>query len=227
MRQRSWEVLDAARSAGVTYIDAARSYGRAEEFVGGWLEDRAVSPGEITVGSKWGYVYTADWRVHADEHEVKIHTRENLDRQIDETRSFLGAHLRLYQIHSATFDSGVFDRSDVLERLAELKDDGLVIGASTSGPRQAETIDRLLDLAVDGEPLFGAVQSTWNLLEPSAGASLARAHDAGFGVIVKEAVPCVDSIPFERSHWPAWLSGGAHGPLRTGRRSSTALFVSS
>jgi aryl-alcohol dehydrogenase-like predicted oxidoreductase len=188
MRRRSWEVLDAARAAGVTYIDAARSYGRAEEFVGGWLEARGLPPGEITVGSKWGYVYTAGWRVDADEHEVKIHTPENLDRQVGETRSWLGPHLRLYQIHSATRESGVLDRRDVLGRLADLKRAGLAIGASTSGPDQASTIDRVLEIEVDGEPLFDAVQSTWNLLEPSAGPALARANEAGLGVIVKEAV---------------------------------------
>jgi aryl-alcohol dehydrogenase-like predicted oxidoreductase len=36
--------------------------------------------------------------------------------------------------------------------------------------------------------LFRTVQSTWNVLEPSAGAALMRAHRAGMGVIVKEAV---------------------------------------
>ncbi len=35
---------------------------------------------------------------------------------------------------------------------------------------------------------FDAVQATWNLLEPSAGFALARAHDAGLGVMVKEAL---------------------------------------
>jgi aryl-alcohol dehydrogenase-like predicted oxidoreductase len=40
----------------------------------------------------------------------------------------------------------------------------------------------------DGSPLFGAVQATWNLLEPSAGPALAEASAAGLGVIVKEAV---------------------------------------
>ena len=33
-----------------------------------------------------------------------------------------------------------------------------------------------------------AVQATWNLLEPSAGPALGEAHEAGMGVIVKEAL---------------------------------------
>src|SRR6201987_1445606 len=40
LRKRSFAVLDAAYAAGVRYFDAARSYGRAEEFLGGWLAAR-------------------------------------------------------------------------------------------------------------------------------------------------------------------------------------------
>ncbi len=41
---------------------------------------------------------------------------------------------------------------------------------------------------MDGISPFGAVQATWNFLEPSAGAALADTHRAGWGVIVKEAL---------------------------------------
>jgi aryl-alcohol dehydrogenase-like predicted oxidoreductase len=44
------------------YFDAARSYGRAEEFLGGWLAARGIGPDEVAVGSKWGYTYTANWQ---------------------------------------------------------------------------------------------------------------------------------------------------------------------
>lgn len=188
LERHAGTVLDAARAAGITYFDAARSYGRAEVFLARWLHTRHVRPSEAVVGSKWGYVYTADWTVDAEVHEVKVHTRENLDRQYAESMSLLGTHLCLYQIHSATLESGVLDSPAVLSRLAGLRDGGLVIGFSTSGPRQAETIRRALEIEVDGGYLFGAVQATWNLLEPSAGSALAEAADAGLGVIVKEAV---------------------------------------
>ncbi len=181
-------VMDAALAAGITYFDAARSYGRAEEFVSRWLDSRGVQPSDVVVGSKWGYVYTADWQVDADVHEVKIHTRENLERQHIESMALLGGYLRLYQIHSATLDSGVLDDPEVVERLAELRDGGLIVGLSTSGPAQSDTIRRALEVTSGGRPVFGAVQSTWNLLEPSAGPALAEVADAGLGVIVKEAV---------------------------------------
>src|SRR5580658_7367778 len=41
MRARTRAMLDAAYDAGIRYADAARSYGLAEEFLGGWLEDRS------------------------------------------------------------------------------------------------------------------------------------------------------------------------------------------
>jgi aryl-alcohol dehydrogenase-like predicted oxidoreductase len=50
-----------------------------------------------------------------------------------------------------------------------------------TGPRQAETIDRALQ--VGG---FDTVQATWNLLEQGAGPALRAAHAAGLGVIIKE-----------------------------------------
>ncbi len=182
------DMLDSAYAGGITYIDAARSYGRAEEFVASWLDSRRPPPQELIVGSKWGYVYKAGWKVDAEVHELKIHTRENLDRQHAMSAGLVGKYLRLYQIHSATLDSGVLENADVLHRLAELKAGGLVIGVSTSGPNQADTIRRAVEIETDGRRLFDTVQATWNLLETSAGDALADASDAGLGVIVKEAV---------------------------------------
>ncbi|HEX2102933.1 MAG TPA: aldo/keto reductase, partial [Solirubrobacteraceae bacterium] len=181
LRARSFEVLDAAYARGVRYLDAARSYGRAEEFLGAWLRDR--DPPDVVVGSKWGYVYTAGWEVDADPPEVKHHDVETLRRQLAETREHLGERLALYQIHSATPDSGVLEDDDVLAELAALRRSGVAIGLTTSGTSQAQTLERALEL-----DLFDTAQVTWNLHELAAGAALERAHAAGLGVIVKEAL---------------------------------------
>ena len=186
MEARCREVLDAAYAAGIRYLDVARSYGDAEAFLGAWLEVR--DPPDVLVGSKWGYTYVGGWRVDADVQEVKDLSVDALRRQIAESRRLLGDRLSLYQIHSATIESGVFDDHEVLEELRSLRESGLLLGFSTSGPKQAEAIARGIQERVDGEPLFSTVQSTWNVLEPSAGPALAEAHAEGRGVLIKEAM---------------------------------------
>jgi aryl-alcohol dehydrogenase-like predicted oxidoreductase len=184
---RAHQVLDAAYAGGVRYLDAARSYGRSEEFLASWLAARP-DVADVTVGSKWGYTYTANWRLDAEVHEVKDHSVATFDRQLAETRALLGGRLDLYQIHSVTPDSPALTDGALHRHLAELAAEGVRIGLSTSGPRQADAIGAALAVRVAGRPLFRAVQATWNPLEPSAGDALAAAHEAGWLVIVKEAL---------------------------------------
>ena len=149
MEQRCHAMLDAAWAAGIRYVDAARSYGRAEEFLGHWLDARGLTANDLTVGSKWGYTYTAEWKPDAKVHEVKDLSVETLDRQIGESRACLGDRLALYQIHSATLESGVLRDRDVLARLAGLTEEGLTVGLTVSGPRQADTIRAAFDAVVE------------------------------------------------------------------------------
>jgi aryl-alcohol dehydrogenase-like predicted oxidoreductase len=182
LRRRTHELLEQAWQAGVRYFDAARSYGLAEVFLGEWLtpERRA----QLTIGSKWGYTYVADWRHDAETHEVKDHSLATFERQWPETLQALGGPPDFYLIHSLTPDSPALSDVKLLDRLTQLAAEGVRVGLSTSGPHQAATLQAALDL--DGP--FTAVQSTWNVLEPSAGPALAAAHDAGWFVVIKEAV---------------------------------------
>jgi aryl-alcohol dehydrogenase-like predicted oxidoreductase len=183
MERNAHRVLDAAFDGGVRYFDGARSYGKAEAFLASWLDQRGLRPGEVTVGSKWGYTYTAGWQVDALPAEVKDLSAATLRRQLAESRAILGPHLRLYQIHSATLESGVLEDQEVLDELQRLREEGMAIGVSVTGPEQPETIRRALDVGI-----FDTVQATWNLLERSAGAALSEAQAAGLGVIVKEVL---------------------------------------
>jgi aryl-alcohol dehydrogenase-like predicted oxidoreductase len=181
MEAHAHAVLDAAWAGGIRYFDVARSYGRGEQFLASWLASRTIRPADVTIGSKWGYTYTADWRVEAARHEIKDHSVAVLRRQIGESKAILGDHLDLYQIHSVTLESGVLDDAAVLDELRRLRASGLRIGGTVTGPRQPQTLQRALEVGI-----FDSVQATWNLLEPSTGPALQAAHDAGLGIIVKE-----------------------------------------
>ncbi|MBQ0829750.1 aldo/keto reductase [Streptomyces tagetis] len=187
LRTRTHELLDAAYAQGVRYVDAARSYGRSEEFLADWLA-RRPDAADVVVGSKWGYTYTADWSADAERHEVKDHSLAAYERQSAESEALLGDRLDLYQIHSVTPDSPALTDRELHARLAEAAGRGHTVGFSTSGPDQAAAIRAALAVRVDDEPLFRTVQSTYNALETSAAPALAEAHEAGLTVIVKEGM---------------------------------------
>ncbi|MGW1343732.1 aldo/keto reductase [Kribbella sp. NPDC002412] len=182
LRERTHQLLEQAWDAGVRYFDAARSYGLAEVFLGEWLTPERRD--QLTIGSKWGYTYVADWRHDVDTHEVKDHSLGTFERQWPETLQALGGAPDFYLIHSLTPDSPALGDAKLLDRLRALADDGVRVGLSTSGPHQADALRAALAL---GGP-FTAVQATWNVLETSVGPALQEAHDAGWFVVVKEAV---------------------------------------
>jgi aryl-alcohol dehydrogenase-like predicted oxidoreductase len=187
LRARTSAVLDAAYAAGVRYVDVARSYGRAEEFLAAWLAEHPEVD-DVEIGSKWGYRYVGGWRMDAAVHEVKDHSAAAFRTQWAETSALLGDRVAVYHVHSATLDTGVLDDAELHRALAGLRDRGVRVGISTSGPGQGEAVRRALGVTVGGRALFTSFQSTWNLLEPSVGPALAEAAAAGARVIVKEAV---------------------------------------
>lgn len=187
MEQRTHAMLDLAYANGVRYFDTARSYGKAEDFLKSWLSNHQFDAKQLSAGSKWGYTYTADWKVEADQHEVKEHSLEVLNRQWSLSKK-LQPYLQLYQIHSATFESGVLENTAVLNRLATLKSEGILIGLSLSGPQQGAVLHAAASIQIDGAYLFDAVQITYNILEQGPAPAIQAAADRGMGVIIKEAL---------------------------------------
>lgn len=179
MEAHAHGVLDAAYAAGIRYLDAARSYGRAEQFVRSFIDARGHR--DVVVGSKWGYRYTGEWQVDGRVQEVKEHSARMLAQQMAESEAILGPWLRLYQIHSATEESGVLQNAQVLDELRRLRERGLALGVTVTGPRQADTVRRAIDAG-----LFSAVQATWNALERAVEPALIEAHAAGLAVLLKE-----------------------------------------
>lgn len=187
MKLNTLEMLNLAYANGIRYFDAARSYGKAELFLSEWIQSKDENQ-HFTVGSKWGYTYTADWKVDTENHEIKEHSIEVLNRQWSESKKLLGDRLNIYQIHSATLDSGVLENKDVLKKLWELRSSGTVIGLTLSGVNQTTTLQKALTIKRGDDLLFQSVQTTWNILERSTTDVLVEASKAGFGVIIKEAV---------------------------------------
>ncbi|HLY37676.1 MAG TPA: aldo/keto reductase [Candidatus Binatia bacterium] len=183
---RAAELLDFARTRDIRYVDVARSYGRAEEFLARWL--RTVQRDTFAVGSKWGYRYTAGWRVDAPVHEEKELSVTRFTTQIGETRALLGDRLDLYQIHSATPES--VEDTTLLRALVDGRRARAyrAVGLTLSGTTSARALALALAARVDGERVFDVVHATFNCLEPSLAEALARAHGEGVGVIVKEAL---------------------------------------
>jgi len=164
MESHAHAVLDAAFDAGIRYVDAARSYGRAEDFLASWLRKRAIEPSEITVASKWGYTYTAGWSTSATQHEVKDHSLAAFERQLAESVERLGRYLSLYQIHSLTAEGKTLEDDALIDAIARLRTRGIRAGLTVSGAGQDVAIRRSLEVRRDGERVFDSVQATWRVL---------------------------------------------------------------
>lgn len=188
MEAHAHAVLDAAFDAGIRYIDAARSYGRAEDFVASWLRERAIQAGAVVVASKWGYTYTAGWSTNATQHEIKDHSLAAFERQLAETIERLGKYLSLYQIHSVTAESRTLENDALIDAIARVRDSGIRAGLSVSGPGQDVAIRRAIEVRRGGERVFDSVQATWNLFERGAESALEDAHTAEMKVVVKESL---------------------------------------
>jgi aryl-alcohol dehydrogenase-like predicted oxidoreductase len=200
MEAHAHDVLDAAFDAGIRYVDAARSYGRAEDFVASWLRARKIAPSDVVVASKWGYTYTADWSTSAQQHEIKDHSLAAFESQFAESSQRLGSYLSLYQIHSVTADGKTLEDDALIDAIARLRERGIRAGLSVSGAGQDVAIRRALTVRRYGKRVFDSVQATWNLLERGAESALREAHDAGMKVVVKESLANGRLTHENRSH---------------------------
>ena len=151
-KKNSFSVLETAYNKGVRYFDTAPGYGLAEALVLEWLQTK--NDASIQIATKWGYTYTANFNENATVHEVKEHSLAKLNAQWNFSKQLL-PYLKVYQIHSATIETGVLENSEVLERLASLKKEhNLKIGLTTTGTNQTEVIKKALNVKVNGTSLF-------------------------------------------------------------------------
>ncbi len=185
-RQEGMAVLNTAYDQGVRYFDTAPGYGMAEQMLIDWVmkkEDAAIE-----VATKWGYTYVADFNLNATEHEVKEHSLQKLNEQWEQSKQLL-PHLRVYQIHSATFETGVLKNEAILNRLAELKEQhNLLIGLTTTGANQVEVLKEAIEIELDGKQLFDVFQVTYNIFDQSLAEIADKFSNQNKKLVIKEAL---------------------------------------
>jgi aryl-alcohol dehydrogenase-like predicted oxidoreductase len=185
-KKHSFSVLEAAYKSGIRYFDTAPGYGLAEELVLEWLQTKNDST--IEIATKWGYTYTANFDTNATVHEVKEHSVRKLNEQWNFSKQLL-PYLKVYQIHSATLETGVLENTEVLKQLAFLKKEHkLKIGLTTTGTNQVEVIKKALAILVDGETLFDVFQVTYNFLDQSLLEISNELNRQNKTIVIKEAL---------------------------------------
>jgi len=163
-RQKGIAVLEKAYHLGIRYFDTAPGYGLAENLLLDWLQTKNNK--NIQIATKWGYTYVANFKTNAKVHEIKEqHSLQKLNEQWQTSKAFL-PHLKVYQIHSTTLETGVLENEEILNHLHALKEEHQIsIGITTTGANQAEVIKKALDVSINGKQLFDAFQITYNVLD--------------------------------------------------------------
>ena len=186
-KTNTFSVLNEAYKLGVRYFDTAPSYGKGEAFLKEW--NTINSHSDVVLGTKWGYTYVANWELGFEgKHEVKDHALEKLQEQWEVSKQML-PRLKYYQVHSATFESGILENKTVLNKLFQIKKEtGLQIGITTSGANQKDVIAAALKVRVNNEELFDSFQVTYNVFEQSAFSILEAVLKQDKKVIIKEAL---------------------------------------
>lgn len=202
-KTNAFKVLDDSYTLGIRDFDVAPSYGLGEQFLLEWNNSKKHK--DINLSTKFGYTYVANWEVgFSGKHEIKEHSISKLNAQWEVSKALL-PNLKIYQIHSATLDSGVLTNGAVLSRLNEIKQKhGLKIGISSSGTEQVKIIELAQKIVFNGETLFDSYQVTFNIFEQSAFTVLKQLLAIGKTVIIKEAL--ANGRMFRNSKFPKYQS---------------------
>lgn len=192
-KENGLQVLDDAYNKGIRYFDTSPGYGLAEQLLVDWLKKK--NDPSIRVSTKWGYIYVANFDPNAKQHEVKEHSIDKLNKQWEYSKMLL-PYLKVYQIHSATFDTGVLENKEVLKRLHQLKkENNITIGLTTTGANQTEVLEKGLSIQVENEALFQSFQCTFNILDQSVSKYKEALKNLSGPFIIKEALANGRLIP--------------------------------
>lgn len=191
------QVLEDAYTNGIRFFDTSPGYGLAEQLLVDWLKTK--NDPSINVSTKWGYTYVANFDPNAKEHEIKEHSIDKLNNQWEFSKILL-PFLKVYQIHSATLDTGVLENKDVLSRLHEIKKEyNITIGLTTTGDNQTEILEKGLSIEVENEKLFQSFQCTFNILDQSVFNYADALQNISGPFIIKETLANGRLIPNNRN----------------------------
>lgn len=195
-KKNGYKILDSAFEQGIRYFDTAPGYGLAEQLLIDWVKSK--NDDSIEIATKWGYAYVANFDHQASVHEVKDHSLSQLLKQWEVSKQ-LFPHLSTLQIHSATFDTGILENQEVLEKLAELKNThNILIGLTSTGDNQVDVLTKALDIKVNGKNLFEIFQVTYNILDQSLLAILDLIKKNNGRIVIKEALANGRIFPNEK-----------------------------
>ena len=186
-KNNAFEMLDTAYELGIRYFDTAPSYGKGELFLKEWQDNQKHT--DSVLATKWGYTYVANWELgYNGSHEIKEHSLEKLIEQWEVSKEMI-PQLKVYQIHSATLESGVLENKEVLNQLFKIKQEtGLFIGLTTSGTQQNVVLEKASKISNNGSPLFDIFQVTYNVFEQSTYDILIELIKQGKKIVIKEGV---------------------------------------
>lgn len=168
-------ILNAVLDAGINFIDTSNDYGRSEEFIGRFISPRRK---EFYLATKCGCaVIRKDDETDETPH---VWTRDNLLRNIDESlRRMKTDYVDLLQLHNPTVEQT--QEGDLMKVLQEIRESGRTrfIGCSSTLPH----LETYIQWGV-----FDVFQIPYSALERRHEAAIARAAEAGAGVIVRGGV---------------------------------------
>lgn len=184
------EILD----AGITLLDTAAAYGKAEDEIGKAIAHRRDA---YTLVTKTGKTddYVSAWSVR----EIQATTERSLRRLKTDVLDVVLLH---------TCDADMLHTSEAVEGAMRLRERGLTRWIGYSGDSAA--LEHALDLEV-----FDVVEASYSTLDQDNRRLLRRAAELGVGVLLKR--PLANAVPgrttppedeYAGRYWPRWQALG-------------------